>query len=90
MTPLHCAAQEGHEAAAEELIVKGADVNAKDEDGYTPLHSAAGNGHKAIVEMLIGKGAEPNAKADGGKPNPGMVKPLDSHGYRESAVAAIS
>ncbi|ROT82529.1 Ankyrin repeat and SOCS box protein 10 [Penaeus vannamei] len=65
-TALHCAAEEGHEAAAKKLIVKGADVNAKDKDGYTPLHLTAGNGHRAMVEMLIGKGAEPNAKADGG------------------------
>ncbi|ROT81856.1 putative serine/threonine-protein phosphatase 6 regulatory ankyrin repeat subunit A-like [Penaeus vannamei] len=58
-------------------------------NGGTPLHSAAFNGHRAMVEMLIGKGAEPNAKADKGKPNPGMIKPLDSQGYQESAVTPL-
>jgi len=38
---------------------RGADVNAKDEDGWTPLHFAA---TKEIVELLINEGADVNAK----------------------------
>ena len=39
-TPLHYAAANGHKEIAELLITKGADVNAKDEDGGTPLDVA--------------------------------------------------
>ena len=35
-TPLHYAAANGHKEIAELLITKGANVNAKDDDGGTP------------------------------------------------------
>jgi ankyrin repeat protein len=41
LTPLRIAAQFGHKDVAELLLAKGADVNTKDEDGYTPLHFTA-------------------------------------------------
>ena len=44
------------------LIAKGADVNAKNDDGGTPLHIAADWGRKEIVELLIAKGADVNMK----------------------------
>ena len=57
----------GHKEVAELLIVKGADVNAKEEfDGWTPLHFVAGKGHKEIARLLIAKGADVNAKDEGG------------------------
>ena len=39
----------------------GADVNAKDIDGWTALIWASENGHTKIVEMLLDKGADVNA-----------------------------
>jgi ankyrin repeat protein len=60
-TPLHDAATK---EVAELLISKGADVNAKNNDGVTPLHYAARYGRKEVAELLIAKGAEVNAKSD--------------------------
>ncbi len=48
------------------LIAKGADVNAKRDDGETPLHQAASKGRKEIIELLITKGADVSAKSDDG------------------------
>lgn len=48
---------------AELLIAKGANVNAKDKEGYTPLHWAATQGRKGVVEVLILNGADVNAKS---------------------------
>ena len=43
------------EAEAKYGSFKGADVNAKDEIGWTPLHWAANNGYKEVVELLMAK-----------------------------------
>ena len=70
-TPLHEAALRDHKETVELLITKGADVNAKTDDGATPLHVAAFGGYKEIAELLIAKGADVNVKSKFG------VTPLD-------------
>ena len=67
LTPLHIVSGHGHKEIAELLIVEGADVNAKSENGVTPLHWAALHGHKEVAELLIAKGADVNAKNDFGE-----------------------
>ena len=62
MTPLHCAAAEGHKDVAELLLANKAEVNAKDNNGGTPLHDAAVKGHKDVAELLLANKAEVNAK----------------------------
>jgi hypothetical protein len=48
------------------LLENGADVNTKDNDGWTPLMHAAEKGHKEVVELLIEKGADVNTKDNDG------------------------
>ena len=62
--PIHDAAWDGDLDGVQAELDKGADVNAKDWNGYTPLYWAAFGGHKEIVELLIAKGADLNAKDD--------------------------
>ena len=61
-TALYWAAQQGHQAAAQLLLERGADVNA--ESGYygNALQAASSGGHEKVVELLLEKGADVNAQ----------------------------
>jgi ankyrin repeat protein len=57
-TPLHFAAQSGHEGFAT-LIAEGADVAASNRlSGANPLHFAAGGGHVRVAKALLDAGAD--------------------------------
>lgn len=56
-TPLHFAIANNYKDIAELLIVHGAGVNAKTDDGDTPLDIAVREGHKEIAELLRKHGA---------------------------------
>lgn len=58
--PLHEAAKKGDMEQINQLIEKGATVDAVDEYSNTPLYIAVGQGHKDVVELLILKGANVN------------------------------
>jgi ankyrin repeat protein len=45
----------------------GADVNARDHNGYTPLHHAASRGDNDLIKYLVSKGADPKAVARSGQ-----------------------
>jgi ankyrin repeat protein len=60
-TLLHYAGGKGHKGIAELLIAEGADVNAKNDGGFTPLHYAASRRDKEIA-----KDADVNAKMEDG------------------------
>ena len=55
------AAEKGNIEAVKKTLADGADVNAKDDNGWTPLHWAALSGHKEVSEYLITMGADVNA-----------------------------
>ena len=63
-TPLHYAATK---EIAELLIAKGADVNAKDDDGKTPLDRAIMHNHTETIDLLRKHGGKTGAelKAEG-------------------------
>ncbi len=51
----------------------GADVNARDHNGYTPLHHAAARGDNELIRYLISKGADPTAVARSGQTTADMA-----------------
>ena len=48
------------------LVNKGADVNARDDDGVTPLMDAARTGQLEAARTLVAAGADINAAAEDG------------------------
>ncbi|MFZ1964447.1 MAG: ankyrin repeat domain-containing protein [Roseiarcus sp.] len=63
---LIAAATRGDAAAAQALLAKGADVNAKMSDGTTALIEASTFGHLNVVQALLAKEADVNAKMSNG------------------------
>eukprot|EP00757_Euglenozoa_sp_SAG-D1_P016959 gene16959-22868_t len=48
------------------LLQAGADIQAKNQDGYTALMRACANGHSNVVETLLRAGADIQAKTQRG------------------------
>ena len=59
-TPLHGAAANGELATVQLLIDRGADVNARADNGQSPLHLC--NSHLEVTKTLVDNGADPNAR----------------------------
>ena len=81
-TALHCAAQEGKDAVATQLVNANANVNAVTAYGSTPLHKAAYNGHAIVADLLLTAGANPKATDKSGM-TPAQV--AEQNGQRELA-----
>lgn len=61
-TALHYATEWGLENAAETLITKGADKEAKNANGETPIFSASKNNNPEIITLLANKGCKINVR----------------------------
>jgi ankyrin repeat protein len=66
-TPLHAAAEVGEPTMVENLVLKGAAVNARAANGQTPLHVAAGHGSFGVIDVLLKHKADPNLKDNQGR-----------------------
>jgi ankyrin repeat protein len=60
------ASQAGHLDVVQALLAKGAEVNAKANNGGTALMLASLAGHPDVVQALLAQGADVNAKTSGG------------------------
>jgi len=69
--PLHSAVARAPEDAVavnvRALVGAGADVNARQQGGYTALHQAADRGQEAVVKVLLGAGARTDARSAAGR-----------------------
>jgi ankyrin repeat protein len=65
-SPLHRAAEHGHDSAVLHLLNAGAHVNLLDSRGRTALHYAVAGNHAKIVGLLIERGADLTAKDNDG------------------------
>lgn len=59
---VHVLAANDRQLALQLVLDKGADIEAKDEEGNTPLLCAALNGHELVVQILLEKGADHGVK----------------------------
>ena len=64
---LIAAATNGDAAGVQQLLQKGANIEAKDNLGWTPLIWAAYQGHTEVVNLLLEKGANLEAKGNKGQ-----------------------
>ena len=67
VAPLHSAASSNSVDVAAALIEKGADINAKQQGGYSPLHSAVMSGSAEMVGLLLRRGADCGSRNDIGQ-----------------------
>jgi ankyrin repeat protein len=62
------AAANGRQEVAGHLLARGADVNARSDDGDCPLHEAAARGHLEMVRLLLDGGADVNVRSTSRSP----------------------
>lgn len=64
VAPIHAAAASRNRRIVEMLVAAGADVNQRQQQGWTALHAAAQNGDEALVAFLLANGADKTARSE--------------------------
>jgi ankyrin repeat protein len=67
VAPIHAAVSNGDIETVRLILERGADINARQQNGFTALHGAAGAGRADLVELLLAHGADRHALTDDGK-----------------------
>ncbi len=75
---LHAAVASRNAETVALLINRGADVNARQQVGYTPLMGAASGGREDLADMLLRHGADPSLVSEDGKTAASIAK---EHGH---------
>ena len=65
--PINSAVAHRHLVLTELLLAAGADVNAREQGGYTALHEAADNQQIEMVKLLLAHGADVSCTSNDGK-----------------------
>jgi ankyrin repeat protein len=64
VAPLHASVAGRHFWIVQMLVANGADVNQRQQHGFTPLHGAAQNGDEQTARLLLENGADRTLRAD--------------------------
>lgn len=67
VAPVHAAAAVCDRETMRLLLERGADPNARQQEGFTAFHSAASRGDIEMARLLLAHGADPHARTDDGK-----------------------
>ncbi len=86
---MHYAALEGRVADMEHLLIRGANPNAADAQGFTPLHFAAQQGALAAARLLLDGGANVDAANAHGN-TPLWVAVFNSNGWQDMIELLVS
>jgi ankyrin repeat protein len=81
--PLHAAVASRNADSVALLVERGADVNARQQAGYTPLMAAAGAGRQDLVDLLVEHGADPSLRSDEGTTAADIAR---EHGHADVAA----
>jgi len=65
--PLHSAVAARQRDIAALLLDRGAQVDARQQGGYTPLHAAAHNGDLTMLDLLLARGADATLRTEDGR-----------------------
>ncbi|HJT17623.1 MAG TPA: ankyrin repeat domain-containing protein, partial [Thermoanaerobaculia bacterium] len=67
VAPVHAAAAVRDHATMKLLLERGANPNARQQQGFTAFHAAASHGDILMAKLLVAHGADAHAKTDDGR-----------------------